>query len=89
MQYRTRLNVKDTKTLRGEIDEVWAVFRPDVERRNFKWASIQAAGAPIVIQLGPRRYERPNTVNFLFTRAADGTWECVNDQAPPHPLIQY
>jgi hypothetical protein len=42
LQYETELKVSDLAALRKEADEVWKVFRPDVEKASEKTAIVSA-----------------------------------------------
>ena len=80
MSYRTHKKVTDP-ALRSEIDEVWALFRSDVERAKFKAAAINAMELP---DASAKSFffsiEKSNSRNFVFTQLADETWQWIGDQ---------
>ena len=69
LQYQTDLKVVDVAALRAEADEIWPVFKNDVERANLKAAIISANEIPqgFIIKRG-------NSYNFVYEEQADGTW---------------
>ena len=80
MSYRTHKKVTDA-ALRGEIDEVWALFRNDVERTKFKAAAINAVELPTASAKSLFfSVEKSDSRNFVFTQLADGRWQWIGDQ---------
>jgi hypothetical protein len=75
LKYQTDLKLRDKDTLRGEADDIWSVFRRDVENGQFKTAIISASEAPrgFIITTS-------NSYNFVYQKQADGTWKCENDE---------
>lgn len=74
LQYQTDLKVADKAALRAEADEIWPVFKVDVERANLKNAIISANEVPqgFIIKRG-------NSYNFVYEKNADGVWHCMDD----------
>ncbi len=72
LKYQTDLKVSDATKLRKEIDEIWLIFKPDVERLKLKSGIISANEAP----------EDGATMgyNFVFQKQDDGSWLCLEDQ---------
>jgi hypothetical protein len=68
--YQTDISMDDRPALQREVDEIWPVFRPDVERAGLTGAVISANEKPVGGQ--NRGY------NFVFVRAADGSWSQVD-----------
>jgi hypothetical protein len=75
LQYETELKVSDHAALRKEADEVWEVFRPDVDRAGEKTAIVSA-----VERRPPTIVTRSEGYNFVFEKRADGTWHCLDDK---------
>lgn len=75
LQYETELKVSDLGALRKEADEVWDVFRPDVEKASEKTAIVSA-----VEKSPPGIVTRSEGYNFVFEKRADGTWHCLDDK---------
>ena len=72
LQYETELKVSDLAALRKEADEVWEVFRPDVEKASEKVAIVSA-----VEKRPPGMFTKSEGYNFVFERRSDGTWHCL------------
>jgi hypothetical protein len=74
LQYQTDLKVSDKTALRAEVDEIWPVFRNDVERAKLTNAIISANDIPhgFIIKKG-------ESYNFVYEKRADGTWHCLDD----------
>jgi len=75
LQYETELKVSDIATLRKEADQVWDVFRPDVEKANEKAAIVSA-----VEKRPPGVITKSEGYNFVFEKRPDGTWHCLDDK---------
>ena len=75
LQYQTDLKVADKAALRGEADEIWPVFKMDVERANLKSAIISANEIPqgFIIKRG-------NSYNFVYEKDTTGVWHCLDDR---------
>jgi len=75
LQYQTDLKVADKAALRDEADEIWPVFRIDVERANLKSAVISANEIPqgFIIKRG-------NAYNFVYEQDPTGVWHCLVDR---------
>ena len=74
LRYLTNLSLFDSAGLREEVEEIWPLFKPDVEREGYVDAVIIAGDAP--------RGGFPKTVNgvdFVYKRSADGTWQFVGN----------
>jgi len=74
LQYQTDLKVSDKAALRAEIDEIWLVFKNDVERANLKDAIINANEVPQGFII-----KKSNSYNFVYEKRPDGTWNCLDD----------
>jgi hypothetical protein len=75
LQYETELKVSDLTVLRKEVDEVWEVFRPEVEKPNEKVAVVSA-----VEKRPPSVITKSEGYNFVFEKRTDGTWHCLGDK---------
>jgi len=74
LQYQTDLKVADKAALRAEADEIWPVFRNDVEQANLKAGIISANEIPqgFIVKRG-------NSYNFVYQKSSDGVWHCLDD----------
>jgi len=74
LKYQTDLNVADKGTLRSEVDEIWPVFKNDVEQAHMSSAIISANEIPrgVLIKSG-------QSYNFVYEKSADGTWRSLDD----------
>jgi hypothetical protein len=75
LQYETELKVSDLTALRKEADQVWDVFRPDVEKANEKAAIVSA-----VEKRPPGVITKSEGYNFVFEKRPDGAWHCLDDK---------
>ena len=75
LKYQTDQKITDKDALRAEVNDIWPVFRIDVENGHFKTAIISANEAPrgFIITTS-------NSYNFVYQKQADGTWRCENDE---------
>ena len=75
LTYQTDLNLSDLSALRKEIDEIWPVFKGDVEKARSTTAIISAKEVPqgVVLNSAGAHY-------FMF-RKSDGEWRLVSDTA--------
>ena len=75
LQYETELKLSDKTALHKEVDEIWEVFRSDVEKARDKAGIISATEKPTgyVIQ-------HSNSYNFMFEKRTDGTWHRLEDK---------
>jgi len=79
LKYRTDLRLEDHDQLRKEVEEVWQVFRVDVERAGLK-------AAVISVQEQPKRVLIVSTskgYNFVVKKSEAGTWEFLDEHASP------
>ena len=77
LQYQTDFKVAYKTALRAEADEIWPVFKNDVERANLSAAIISANEIPqgFIVKRG-------KSYNFVYEKRADGAWHCLDDSAP-------
>ena len=78
LKYRTDLRLDDREQVRKEVEEIWQVFRVDVERAGMKAAiiSVQEPGKQMLIVSTSKSY------NFVIQKSEAGTWEFLDDRAP-------
>jgi hypothetical protein len=77
LKYQTDLKISDITALRREIDEIWPVFRQDVERLKLKSGIISANEIPNKITA--------KGYNFVFQKQGDGSWLCLDDKPKTNP----
>jgi len=75
LKYETDLKTSDTTALRKEADEIWSVFRSDVENGAFSAAVLSANEKPAGAFL-----QKSSGYNFVYEKAADGRWHCLDDE---------
>ncbi|MGB7208091.1 MAG: hypothetical protein WBD27_05465 [Pyrinomonadaceae bacterium] len=75
MMYETEIPIEHKSKLRKEVDEIWRVFRKDVEASNFKAGAIRAANheSDGYVRTG-------NGYGFVFIKQEDGSWYCIDDK---------
>jgi hypothetical protein len=73
LTYQTDLSISNHSALRKEIDEIWPVFKGDVDKARLTTAIITAKETPqgVVLKSGGAYY-------FMF-RKVDGEWRMVSD----------
>jgi hypothetical protein len=78
LKYQTDLKISDTAELRKEVEEIWAMFKADVEQAKLTNAIISANEVPhgLVIKTG-------NAFNFVYKKSTDGRWELVGGAEKP------
>lgn len=77
LKYQTQLKISDLPALRKEVDEIWSVFKTDVENANLTNAIISANEAPngLIIQ-------KARGYNFVFKKS-NGRWELLDNSEKP------
>lgn len=77
LKYQTDLKISDLPALRKEVDEIWSVFKTDVENANLTNAIISANEAPngLIIQ-------KARGYNFVFKKS-NGRWELLDNSEKP------
>jgi hypothetical protein len=69
LQYQTSLPIDDVPSLEREADEVWSVFRPDVEKAGLVRAIVGPTTEPKGFLV-----TTSTSYNFVYARGADGAW---------------
>jgi hypothetical protein len=72
--YRTDISIDDKVALQREVDEIWPLVRPDVERAGLTAAVISANEGTT----GDGLVKHNRGFNFVFEKAPDGTWSRNN-----------
>lgn len=67
LNYSTQTSIDDMTELRSEADEVWSLFRKDVENASLTVGALRPVN-------GPKGY------GFVFRKRDDGSWYCTNDE---------
>ena len=74
LKYETDLKTTDKGTLRKEVEEIFAVFKVDAEKGEFRSAIVSANEKPTGFIL-----KKSNAYNFVYEKRADGQWHCLED----------
>ena len=69
LKYETDLSVDDKSKLEKEVAEIWATFRPDVEKAQLTVAIISANEHPSGMLVTTNK-----GFNFVYERGSDGKW---------------
>ncbi len=77
LKYRTDLKLEDHEQLRKEVEEVWQVFRVDVERAGLKAAVISVQETPTRMLI----ITKSRGFNFVVKKSDAGAWEFLDDRA--------
>ena len=72
--YQTDLSIDDKRSLQQEVDEIWPIFRLDVEKAGLTGAVISANEKPAGGLIKNNR-----GYNFIFQKASDGSWSQTNN----------
>ena len=78
LKYQTQLHVSDRAATRREADELWTIFKPEVEKGNFDSAILSANEVPTGTFI-----QNSNTYNFVYRKQGDGTWLNLADKKTP------
>jgi hypothetical protein len=81
LTYGTRLKIRDADALRKQVDQVWEVFRPTVEKAKYSTGIVHPAevdGSNQPVKGGESR-------DVIFKRIFDGRWRCLDDNPQPKP----
>jgi hypothetical protein len=74
LNYLTDIPIDDHEALRKEVDEIWTVFRKDVENGGLNGGIIRATHIE-----GGGFIKHGNTYGFVFRKREDGNWHCLDD----------
>ena len=70
LTYQTDLPVEDVSGLRKEVEEIWQVFRINVEQAGLKNAMVSAREAPTGMFIKKSRH-----YNFVVIKNEAGLWQ--------------
>ena len=74
LNYLTDIPIDNKVELRKEIDEVWSVFRVDVEKAKLKAGVIRATHME-----GSGLVTSGKGYGYVFVKGDDGQWHCTED----------
>jgi hypothetical protein len=74
LKYQTDLKISDATELRKEVEEIWTMFKADVEQVKLTNAIISANEVPHGLAV-----KTANVFNFVYKKSADGRWALVGD----------
>jgi hypothetical protein len=74
MNYETDIPIDDKVALRKEVDEIWTLFKIDVERAGLTNAAIRVTHPE-----GSGLITHAKGYGFVFEKRADGNWHCLED----------
>ena len=77
LKYQTDLRTSDLPALHKEVDEIWSMYKGDVEKANLTNAIISANEVPQGLI-----FKNANGYNFVFKKL-DGAWRLVSDSEKP------
>jgi hypothetical protein len=69
LKYQTDLKVSDAAELRKEVEEIWTMFKADVEQVKLTNAIISANEVPHCLVV-----KTANVFNFVYKKSTDGGW---------------
>jgi hypothetical protein len=75
LNYQTDISIDDKTALRAEVDEIWSVFRNDVENAHLTAGSIRATHIE-----GSGLVTSGKGYGFVFAKREDGKWHCLEDE---------
>ncbi len=74
LRYQTDKNMSDKKEIAAEADDVWDMFRVEVEKNNLSGAVISVVAQP----LGAGKFNQQ--YDFVLIKDGSGRWQCFNDE---------
>jgi tetratricopeptide (TPR) repeat protein len=75
LQYETDKNMNDKQGLAQEADDIWDLFKIDIEQSGLNSAIISVNSEPTG---WPVKFNR--TYNFVLEKDTHGEWHCTNDK---------
>ena len=75
MNYETEIPIEDKERLRKEVDEIWSVFRKDVEKAEVKAGAIRATHYE-----GGGLIRNGKGYGFVYVKGDDGKWRLLDDK---------
>jgi hypothetical protein len=74
MNCETDIRIEDKAALRKEVDEIWEIFRNDVESAHMTMAAIRISHNEV-----PGFITAGEGYGFVYEKRADGKWYCLDD----------
>jgi hypothetical protein len=74
MNCETDIPIDDTVALRNEVNEIWDIFRVDVESSKREMGAIRISQHP-----GSGILTVSKGYGFVFEKQKDGHWKCLED----------
>jgi hypothetical protein len=71
----TDISIDDMPNLRKEIEEIWSIFRKDVEKAGMTSGVIRVTHTE-----GSGLVTHSKGFGFVFEKRADGLWHCLQDE---------
>jgi hypothetical protein len=76
LNYQTTLKITETEALRKEVDEIWPIFKANVEQAGLTVGMVRANEVP----QGNSFITTNEAFTFVFRKQPDGSWK----SDPPH-----
>jgi hypothetical protein len=70
LDYESKINIDDLVALRMEVEEIWPIFKKDVERTDLALASINSNEPRIGFIVRKNR-----SYQFVWEKVPDGIWK--------------
>lgn len=74
LRYQTDRSISDKKELAAEVDDIWDMFKIEVEKHGLGVGVISANAQP----LGGDKFN--HRFDFVLIKDASGKWQCLNDE---------
>jgi len=72
LKYQTDVDIKNVDLLRKEVEEIWPMFRINVEKSKYSNAIIAATSQPVKKFL---IFSTNNSYNFVASKKENGIWD--------------
>ena len=72
VKYQTDIDIKNVDLLRKEVEEIWPMFRINVEKSQYSNAIITVASQPIKKFIF---FSTNSNYNFMALKKENGTWD--------------
>lgn len=72
LKYQTDVSIDDVDSLRKEVEEIWPMFRVNLEESEFSNAIIAATSPPETTRL---IFSTSRSHNFVSSKKENGTWD--------------
>ncbi len=74
LKYQTDLDLSNKPELKKEVEEIWQLFRVDVEKVGLKAAIVSANEVPKGMLI-----KTSKSYNFVYKKNGDGSWRSMTD----------